>query len=162
MVDDDPFVAFGLARSFERARFHTLTAHAIDDAVRVADESEPELAVVDLWLADGSGIDLVAKLRARHPKLRIVVISGAVSISDAVHATHAGADEVLMKPVSVAHIVEGLPAGESGPPTLERVEWEYVKRTLADTHGNISEAARRLGIRRQSLQRKLKRHVPPR
>lgn len=165
VVDDDPVVASGLARSFERARFRAHVANELEQAVKVAAELRPELAVVDLWLSDGTGFDLVARLRANDPKLRIVVISGSVTIEDAVQATRAGADRVLMKPVSVAHIVDkNAPVPDSGesPPTLARVEWEYMSRTLADAHGNISEAARRLGIRRQSLQRKLKRHAPPR
>ena len=95
--------------------------------------------------------------------MSIVLISASVTLGDAVRAARAGADRVLMKPVTVGQILGTEPERADGevPPTLARVEWEYVMRTLGDAGGNISEAARRLGIRRQSLQRKLKRHVPP-
>lgn len=46
-------------------------------------------------------------------------------------------------------------------PSLARVEWEHIQRVLTDCDGNISEAARRLGLHRRSLQRKLGK-VPPR
>jgi two-component system, response regulator RegA len=45
-------------------------------------------------------------------------------------------------------------------PSLERVEWEHINRVVADTKGNLSEAARRLGIYRQTLQRRLQRKPP--
>ena len=40
-------------------------------------------------------------------------------------------------------------------PSLARVEWEHIQRVLADCDGNVSQAARLLGIHRRSLQRKL-------
>ncbi len=46
------------------------------------------------------------------------------------------------------------------PPSLARVEWEHIQRVLADCGGNISEAARRLGLHRRSLQRKLQKYPP--
>ena len=45
-------------------------------------------------------------------------------------------------------------------PSLARAEWEHINRVLADCGGNISEAARRLGIHRRSLQRKLQKYPP--
>lgn len=53
------------------------------------------------------------------------------------------------------------PAQESPRlPSLERVQWEYVHAVLDACDGNVSEAARQLGIYRQSLQRMLRRHPP--
>ena len=45
-------------------------------------------------------------------------------------------------------------------PSLARMEWEHIQRVLSDCGGNISESARRLGIHRRSLQRKLQRNAP--
>jgi ActR/RegA family two-component response regulator len=47
-------------------------------------------------------------------------------------------------------------------PSLERVQWEYIHAVLNSCAGNVSEAARQLGIHRQSLQRMLRRHPPSR
>ena len=49
---------------------------------------------------------------------------------------------------------------EPETPSLARAEWEHIHRVLADCGGNISEAARRLGIHRRSLQRKLQKRAP--
>jgi two-component system response regulator RegA len=56
-------------------------------------------------------------------------------------------------PVTSVPVVTLDPATET--PSLARVEWEHISRVLADSGGNISEAARRLGLHRRSLQRKL-------
>ena len=54
------------------------------------------------------------------------------------------------------------PSPTTTTPSLARVEWEHINRVLADSGGNISEAARRLGLHRRSLQRKLEKYpVPP-
>jgi len=52
------------------------------------------------------------------------------------------------------------PGEESLAPSLARVEWEHIQRVLSDCDGNISKAARVLGIHRRSLQRKLQKHPP--
>jgi two-component system response regulator RegA len=46
-------------------------------------------------------------------------------------------------------------------PSLHRVEWEHIQRVLADCEGNVSKAARLLGLHRRTLQRKLA-SLPPR
>jgi two-component system response regulator RegA len=78
----------------------------------------------------------------------------------------AGAADYLTKPVDAetcARVLRGLPPGKSEDlPSLERVEYEYLQRVLADCAGNVSEAARRLGMHRKSLQRKIARHPPSR
>jgi two-component system response regulator RegA len=159
VVDDHPMVLSTYERGFQRAGYRVATAAGVVQAIAVAEATRPTLAVIDLWLAGETGIDLVVQLRSRWPGMRIVLVSAAVSLGDAVRAARAGADDVVMKPTTVSQLL-GLATLDEIPPTLARVEWEYMMRTLDDAGGNISEAARRLGIRRQSLQRKLKRNAP--
>jgi two-component system response regulator RegA len=159
VVDDHPMVLSTYERGFLRAGYRVTTAASVGQAIAAAEATLPTLAVIDLWLGGETGIDLVAQLRRRWPAMRIVIVSASVSLGTAVRAARAGADDVVMKPTTVSQLL-GLAASEDLPPTLARVEWEYMMRTLADANGNISEAARRLGIRRQSLQRKLKRNAP--
>jgi two-component system response regulator RegA len=73
---------------------------------------------------------------------------------------------VLFKPIHPTEIVRRLPQLDVEEPayvtpTLARAEWEHIQRVLLDCDGNVSEAARRLGILRQSLQRRLRKHAPP-
>jgi two-component system response regulator RegA len=86
-----------------------------------------------------------------------------------VEALRLGAAHYLTKPADVDEIIAGFagaagtavgPAGrgagdESSVPSLARVEWEHIQRVLADCGGNVSKAARLLGVHRRSLQRKL-------
>ena len=78
-----------------------------------------------------------------------------------------GAVHYLTKPADADQIIGALQRGstDSAPPTSEplslaRAEWEHINRVLSDAGGNISEAARRLGIHRRSLQRKLQKYPP--
>ncbi len=114
-----------------------------------------------------SGLDLVADLHAIEPTMQIVVLTGYGSIATAVEAVKRGAIDYLTKPADTDQILaafdrNGAATGETSEhtPSLARVEWEHIQRTLADTGGNISETARRLGIHRRSLQRKLGK-LPP-
>jgi len=77
------------------------------------------------------------------------------------------ASAVLVKPVpdgqlilAIAGVAKPSHAGFQRVPTLERMQWEYIRAVLGSCDGNVSEAARQLGIYRQSLQRMLRR-LPP-
>jgi two-component system response regulator RegA len=122
---------------------------------------------VDLRLGASDGIELVRALRALDAEMEIVVLTGYGSIVTAVDAVHAGATDYLAKPADAEQILvalrgEGADAGPGEVPSLARVEWEHMQRVLADCDGNISEAARRLGLHRRSLQRKLSKYPPNR
>ena len=78
-----------------------------------------------------------------------------------------GVDHVLMKPVRLEELLSVLDAPATDRraprlPSLERIQWEYINRVLGSCSGNVSEAARQLGMYRQSLQRMLRRHPPTR
>jgi len=95
-------------------------------------------------------------------------LTGYGTIANAVEAIRAGAADYLTKPTSAVAIERallGLPKSESADeevPSIDRVEWEHIQRVLADCGGNVSDAARRLGVHRRSLQRKLGRSAPRR
>jgi two-component system response regulator RegA len=123
--------------------------------------------VVDLRMPGGSGLDLVRDLRRVSPRVRVIVLTGYGSIATAVEAIRRGAENYLPKPADADDILTALSRGGSQPedgaseaPSLARAEWEHIHRVLADCDGNISEAARRLGIHRRSLQRKLQKYAP--
>lgn len=148
------------------------TAADADEAIARAEAAPPELAVVDLRLPGRSGLELVRELRARIPDVRIVVLTGYGSIANAVEAMRLGATHYLSKPADADEILAAF-ARTSGDsevvsepdegalaPSLARAESEHINRVLADCGGNVSEAARRLGLHRRSLQRKLAK-LPP-
>jgi two-component system response regulator RegA len=128
------------------------------------------LAIVDLRLRGESGLDIVKNLRESDSTISIIVLTGYGSIATALEAVRRGADHYLSKPVDVDQIlaayetVNSTESGESVPPStvpsLARVEWEHIQRVLTDCGGNVSQAAKLLGLHRRSLQRKLLKFPP--
>lgn len=170
IVEDDAVLARTLARSFERRGYRVRHADALATLDAALTDFAPTDAVVDLRLGHESGLACVERLHAVDPAMRIVVLTGFASIATAVEAVKLGAINYLSKPANTDEIeaalgtptegnaaIEG-PARASG---LRTVEWEHIHQTLAACDFNISEAARRLGLHRRTLVRKLeKRHLP--
>jgi two-component system, response regulator RegA len=162
VVDDDDVFRTRLGKAFHDRGFEVRTAHSAAEAVRLAQQDSPEFAVVDLRMPGASGLDVIRELHAIDPASVIVMLTGYGSIATAVEALHAGAVHYLSKPVDVDQILAAF-EGKTAPPaasslevpSLARVEWEHIQRVLSDCDGNISQAARLLGLHRRSLQRKL-------
>jgi len=169
LVDDDQILRDRLARAFRDRGFEVQVAGGVDEALRISSKEPPQMAVVDLRMPGASGLELVSSLRAIAPSLRIVVLTGYGSIATAVEAMRHGATSYLPKPADAEEILAALDAQGTAQrnapaeatPSLARAEWEHIHRVLLDCDGNISEAARRLGIHRRSLQRKLQKRPPP-
>lgn len=166
VVDDDEAFRTRLGRAMRERGFQVTLAASADEALAAAAEA-PEYAVIDLRMPGKTGLELLGALKERDPNTRVVMLTGYGSIPTAVEATKRGAAAYLTKPADADQVLRALlgqespaPVGET--PTLARAEWEYIHKVLADCGDNISEAARRLGLHRRSLQRKLQKYPPPR
>ena len=168
IVEDDAVLARTLARSFERRGYGVTVLAGPDGLEDVARAVRPTHAVVDLRLGGASGLDVIKRLHAIDPGTRIVVLTGFASIATAVEAIKLGATNYLTKPANTDDIeaafakTEGDAAVDvaSRPTSIKTLEWEHIHQVLVDTDFNISEAARRLGLHRRTLARKLdKRHL---
>lgn len=170
LVDDDEVFRLRLARALEGRGLEVRCAPDAEAALVLAREESPELALVDLRMPGMSGLDLIRALRAIDPTTRIVIFTGYGSIATALEAVRLGAAHYLTKPAGVDDILAafesegaaGLVSDAEETPSLARVEWEHIQRVLGDCEGNLSEAARRLGLHRRSLQRKAARKRPTR
>ncbi|QGJ68392.1 Photosynthetic apparatus regulatory protein RegA [Planctomycetales bacterium 10988] len=170
VVDDNQLLRERLAEAFRRRKLEVRTACNYEEAIRLAQEDSPELAVIDLRMPGKSGLELLRDLLKIDPSTRVVMVTGFGSIATAVEAMRYGAANYVSKPadaddVLAAFVREKTPEPEAPmpnyeTPTLARAEWEHINRVLSDCGGNISEAARRLGIHRRSLQRKLQKLAP--
>ncbi len=170
IVDDDPFLRDRLARAFRDRGFSVQAAGDVEHALAMACAEAPELAVVDLRMPGRSGLDLVREVRSRGMATKIVVLTGYGSIATAIEATRLGATYYLPKPADADDILAAFARSDTSvgallsvaaeAPSLARAEWEHINRVLADCDGNVSHAARRLGLHRRSLQRKLQKYAP--
>ncbi|WP_019515066.1 response regulator transcription factor [Sphingomonas sp. Mn802worker] len=169
IIEDDAVFARTLARSFERRGYQVEVIGGPDPLDTAMETFRPEFAVVDLRLAGASGLACVERLHQRDPATRIVVLTGFASIATAVEAIKLGATNYLTKPANTDDIEAAFARADGDaqadlatrPTSIKTLEWEHIHQTLADTGFNVSEAARRLGLHRRTLARKLdKRHMP--
>lgn len=165
VVDDDEGVLAAWRRMISREC--TCVTERDPALARQAVQSQPfDLAIVDMRLGAESGIDLIRQLKADQPEMLTVLCSGYLSVAATVAGMQAGADRVVFKPVTFREILASLDKPQedtsyvSETPTLARAEWEHIMRVLADCNGNVSMAARQLGIYRSSLQRRLRKFAP--
>jgi two-component system response regulator RegA len=167
IVDDDERFRMRLMQAFSARGFEVRGAADYQQAVASASNESPELALVDLRLPGGSGVDLIRELKRLDATTNVVVLTGYGSIATAVESVRAGATTYLTKPVDADQIASAFDGPDAltrvphAVPSLARVEWEHIQRVLADCDGNVSQAARLLGIHRRSLQRKLAKYPAP-
>lgn len=163
IVEDDSALARTLKRSFERRGYVVHHCTRIEDIHQILQAVSPRFAVVDLKLPGESGLEAVKLLHASDPQMRIVVLTGFASIATAVEAIKLGACHYLAKPSNTDEVEAafGRVAGNAEvsitgrASSIKTLEWERIHETLVDTQFNVSETARRLGMHRRTLARKL-------
>jgi len=163
IVEDDIAFARTLKKSFERRGYVVLATASHEGLADLLRHHDPEFAVVDLKLGGASGLACVQTLRAHDAAMKIVVLTGFASIATAVEAIKLGASHYLAKPSNTDDIEAAFARDEGNPDapvdgrhsSIKTVEWEHIHQTLVETEFNISEAARRLGMHRRTLARKL-------
>lgn len=163
IIEDDPAFARTLRRSFERRGYRVCHVTSPEELAALLLEDSFAYAVVDLKLGTASGLTCVQMLAERDPDTRIVVLTGFASIATAVEAIKLGAAHYLAKPANTDDIEDAFARDEGDPSvpvegrktSIKTVEWEYIHATLVECDFNISECARRLGMHRRTLARKL-------
>jgi two-component system response regulator RegA len=170
LVDDDVTFVRVLARALGSRGFEVITATSFDEARALARRHHPRYCVLDLKLGEDNGLRLIPELHTLVPDIRVLLLTGYASIATAVEAIKRGAHDYLAKPVDADAVVRALLDGDNDsddndlpdapeqPLALRRLEWEHIQRVLTECDGNISETARRLGMHRRTLQRKLSKH----
>lgn len=160
LVDDDITLRKVLSKALTKRGYCVSAAADIVEAETMAKETIFEFAIVDLNMPGGSGLTLIPELCSINPNIRIVVLTGYASINTAVEAIKLGAINYLTKPADTDEIIEMFEKGKEdvlnkAKPLLQ-VEWDHIQEVLNACDGNISVAARKLGMHRRTLQRKLK------
>jgi two-component system response regulator RegA len=163
LLDDDIIFRERLAQAFAERGYRIKEAGNLTDARQSLVDSSITHAVLDLRLVAESGLDLVPELKQKG--ITVVMLTGYGSVATALEAVRLGAVNYLAKPAGFDEIEKALigpPLAPTGSdelrdvPSLDRVEWEHIQRVLRDCDGNITHAAKKLGLHRQALQRKLR------
>lgn len=169
IVDDDNAVRMSIALALKRAGYEPLTAASEAEALVAVRDERVRLAVLDLNLTQSTtgrqGVELLRKFGILRPGLPVIVITAWGTIPLAVEAMTRGASDFMTKPWSnadlLAKIKKALAKSEremeeaSRTETLDTIESDAIRQALRRCDGNVAEAAKQLGITRQSLYRRM-------
>lgn len=164
VIDDDAVFARIMCRSLTQRGYHCFIANDGETASVVLQQQPVTRVLLDLRLADESGVSLIQSMLEQSPLLRIVVMTGYASLATAVQAIKLGAWDYLAKPVTIDVVLKAFEGEVSDssvnverlkPTSLKQLEWEHLQRVLSENDGNISVTARQLNMHRRTLQRKL-------
>ena len=168
ILDDDAPLRNRLARAMESRGFEVITAETVSEGISLAQQTPPAYAVLDMRLAAGSGLDVVAAQRAAREDARIILLrrdgrhpvdgGGKAGAVDYLPKT-ADADTIAAALLNAAD--GGLPPPPENPMPADRVRWEHIQRVYEQCGRNVSETARRLKMHRRTLQRILNKYAPP-
>lgn len=159
IVDDHPLVQEWLGQLLTGQPDFAVVGRADDPAPALAAmrEVQPDVAIVDLALRTGSGLDLVKQLRAELPAVHVIVLSMHEELTQVERALRAGAVGYVMKRESTTRIVEAIRSVRSGsiyaaPDVLARLAERIVGRRSTEAKGSVDtlsdrelEVFRRMG-----------------
>mgnify|MGYP001262514793 FL=1 len=167
IVDDDMPFRERLGRSMEKKGFLVETISSYNDCLKRISDENFDYAVIDMRLEDGSGLELIKKLKELSPNTKSLLLTGYGNIATAVAAIKTGAIDYLPKPAEIDQIYNALtnsdkllPPPPENPMTADRIRWEHIQRVFILCKRNVSETARRLRMHRRTLQRILNKHAP--
>jgi len=105
IVDDEESICHSLSGILLDEGYEVLTANSGEDAIKVVDEELPNLVLLDIWLPGMDGIETLKHIRADHPQVRVIMMSGHGTIETAVKATKLGAFDFIEKPLSLEKVI---------------------------------------------------------
>lgn len=106
IVDDESSLRTALFRILDRHGFQVITSNSKREAEAITATDTPfDLALIDLRLPDGDGLELMAKVRQAHPQCQVIILTGHGSIEIAVRATQMGAFHFMTKPFNMEELV---------------------------------------------------------
>ena len=167
VIDDDETFRDRLVRALTRRGLSVASAARGDEALALLERQSVARITLDLKMPGQPGLELIPDLMKHGKQPKIVVLTGYGSIATTQAAIKAGAFAYLTKPCDIERILlafeDPLSNQEkrSAPtPSLAQVEWEHIQRILSDCQGNVTHAAKVLGLDRRSLQRRLAKSPP--
>jgi UDP-3-O-[3-hydroxymyristoyl] N-acetylglucosamine deacetylase len=116
IIDDEKSILESLSSILEDEGFEVCTARDGKEGLAAFDREKPRIVLLDVWMPEMDGLEVLKQVRERDPEAAVIVISGHGTISTAVEAVKMGAIDYLEKPLSIDKILEvisrGLAAGK--------------------------------------------------
>ena len=144
IVEDEPSLADLLQRTLAVAGFEVRTAGSCRQSRAVTADLRPELALLDVMLPDGSGLDLSHALRADHPDLAVVFVTAKDSLQDRLTDLHLGGDDDITKPFDVAARSNAVLRRTAGGPAARR--WAVADLEMDEDAHRVVRAGRPLEL----------------
>ena len=105
IVDDEGGIRSTLGEILQDEGYRATTAATVQEARGALGDAFFDLAILDIWLPDGDGLDLLQELKREHAETPVLMISGHANIDTAVRALHLGAYDFLEKPLSLSRVL---------------------------------------------------------
>ena len=171
IVDDDKAIRLSIGLMLRQGGMESVAVATEPEALDAVRRPDMELVILDLNLTctttGRQGIDLLRKVRILAPAVPVIMLSAWGTVPLAVEAMGYGAVDFVTKPWAnrdfMAKIRSALKAAEQAAEddkvdTLDNTERSAIIKALREADGNLSTAARLLGITRQSLYRRIEKH----
>jgi DNA-binding response OmpR family regulator len=100
VADDDEDILELVAFRLERAGYRIVTASDGEQALRIALDEHPDLAVLDVMMPRLTGLEVTERIRAEGERMPIVLLTARVQEADIARGFEAGADDYIKKPFS--------------------------------------------------------------
>ncbi|HET9350188.1 MAG TPA: response regulator [Burkholderiales bacterium] len=157
LVDDDPGLSEVIALLLEREGYGVELAGTVKQGLNLVEARKPDLVLTDLKLPDGTGLDVIAGVRARRPRLPLIMITSYSSMESAIDALRAGANDYVIKPFNNEEFLHAIARAlnerrlvrGARPLAIEEYIREVIER-FQDSYSEI-ELSRMLGIGRKAL-----------
>ena len=138
VVDDEERIRSSLRGILSDEGFRVLDTGDAPAVMALIARENPELVLLDIWMPELDGIELLRRIKVAQPQTRVIMISGHANIQNAVAATRLGAADFIEKPFSVAGLlasIERVLSGETGgsrsPEPLGEANLNGFSRTAA-------------------------------
>lgn len=172
IVDDDNAVRTSISLALKRAGYDPLPVSTESDALTAVRDERVQLTILDMNLTltttGRQGIEILRKFRILRPDMPVIMLTAWGTIPLTVEALNYGAVDFMTKPWSnedlISKVRKGLERSETErmardhTETLDEIEREAILAALRRCDGNMSDAAKQLGITRQSLYRRLEKY----
>jgi DNA-binding response OmpR family regulator len=105
VVDDDPSIIELVETTLREEGYTTSKATSIAEAVRVFEEGDFGLAVLDIYLPDGTGLELAARIREKNPRLPVIIMTGTPDSENISQSVSIEVDAYLIKPIEIENLI---------------------------------------------------------